>query len=91
MVGDMAQTVIHVTNQSFKIGIELSAPFLIMGLLLYATMGILQRLMPNVQLFLIMMPVEIWGGLTILSLTVAGILTFWLRYFDQALGTFFQV
>ncbi len=90
MPGDMAQTVIHITNQSFAIGIELAAPFLIMGLLLYTALGVLQRLMPSVQLFLIMMPVEIWGGLTMLSLTVASILTLWLRYFDQSVGSFFQ-
>jgi flagellar biosynthetic protein FliR len=90
MAGDMAQTVIHVANKSFVIGIELAAPFLIMGLLLYTALGILQRLMPSVQLFLIILPVEIWGGLMMLSLTVAGILTLWLHYFDQSVGSFFQ-
>ena len=88
--GDMAQTVIRVANQSFIIGIELSAPFLIMGLMLYTAVGVLQRLMPSVQLFMVMMPVEIWGGLMMFSLTIAGILTLWLRYFDQSVGSFFQ-
>jgi flagellar biosynthetic protein FliR len=88
--GDMAQTVIHVANQSFVIGIELAAPFLIMGLLLYVALGILQRLMPSVQLFLMILPVEIWGGLMMLALTIAGILTLWLQYFDQSVGSFFQ-
>jgi flagellar biosynthetic protein FliR len=90
MPGDMAQTVIHVANQSFIVGIELSAPFLITGLLLYAAMGILQRLLPNVQLFLIMMPLEIWGGLLMFSLTIATILTLWLHYVDQSVGALFQ-
>jgi flagellar biosynthesis protein FliR len=90
LVGDMAETVIHITNQSFVVGIELAAPFLIMGLLLYSAMGILQRLMPSVQLFLIILPVEIWGGLMMLSLTFAGILTLWLHYFSQSVSTFFQ-
>jgi len=88
--GDMAQTVINVANKSFVIGIELAAPFLIMGLLLYSALGILQRLMPSVQLFLIVLPVEIWGGIMMLLLTVAGMLTLWLRYFNQSIGTFFQ-
>jgi flagellar biosynthetic protein FliR len=91
LLGDMAQTVIHVANQSFVIGIELAAPFLIMGLLLYTALGVLQRLMPSVQLFLIVLPVEIWGGLMMLSLTFAGILTLWLHYLDQSVGSFFQM
>jgi flagellar biosynthetic protein FliR len=90
MPGDMAQTVMRVANQSFAIGIELAAPFLIMGLLLFSALGILQRLMPSVQLFLIMLPVEIWGGLTLFSLTIAGILTLWMNHFDRFIGTFFQ-
>ncbi len=88
--GDMAQTVIQVANKSFVVGIELAAPFLIMGLLLYTALGILQRLLPSVQLFLIILPVEIWGGLTMLLLTVAGILTLWLHYFNESVGSFFQ-
>lgn len=90
IMGDMAQTIIHVANQSFVVGIELAAPFLIMGLLLYTALGILQRLLPSVQLFLIILPVEIWGGLMMLLLTVAGILTLWLHYFNQSVGSFFQ-
>jgi len=90
MFGDMAYTVINVANKSFVTGIELAAPFLIMGLLLFSALGILQRLLPSIQLFLIVLPVEIWGGLMLLSLTIAGILTLWLQYFDQSIGTFFQ-
>jgi len=90
MPGDMAQTIIYVANHSFVVGIELSAPFLIMGLLLYVGMGLLQRLMPSIQIFMVLMPVQIWGGLIMISLTIAGILTVWLEYFNQSVGSFFQ-
>lgn len=89
MLGDMAQTAMRVASRSFVVGIELAAPFLIMGLLLYAALGILQRLMPSIQLFLIMLPIEIWGGLTMLFLTFAGILTIWVQYVDRSVGSFF--
>ena len=90
MPGDMAQTIIYVVNHSFVVGIELAAPFLIMGLLLYVAMGILQRLLPSIQVFMVTMPVQIWGGLIMLSLTVAGILTMWLAFLNQSLSSFFQ-
>jgi len=82
-VGDIRQV-------GLVVGIELAAPFLIMGLLLFSALGILQRLMPSVQLFLLVLPVEIWGGLMLFSLTIAGILTLWMQYFDQSVGSFFQ-
>ncbi len=90
MLGDMTETIMRVANQTFIMGIELSAPFLIMGLLLYTALGILQRLLPAVQLFMVILPLEIWGGLLMFSLTAAGILTIWLNYFDQSIGSFFQ-
>jgi flagellar biosynthetic protein FliR len=90
MPGDMAETVIHFTNNSFILGIELSAPFLIMGLLLYTALGLMQRMMPSVQLFMLSMPIQIWGGLVMFSLTIAGILTVWMHYFGDTITAFFQ-
>lgn len=90
MAGDMAQTVIHVASQSFTVGIELAAPFLIMSLMFFAALGLLQRLMPMIQLFMLSMPAQLWGGLVMLSLTFVGILTLWLQYVDQSVGSFFQ-
>jgi flagellar biosynthetic protein FliR len=86
--GDMAQTIIHTVNQSFVIGVELSAPFLIMGLLFYTGLGIIQRLLPQVQVFIVSVPMQIWGGLTMFSLTVSLIMTLWMHYFDQTISGF---
>jgi len=89
MPGDMAQTVIDLTNHSFILGIELSAPFMILGLLLYTALGIMQRLMPSVQLFMLSMPIQIWGGLILFSLTLAGIMVLWMKFFDHTIASFF--
>jgi len=89
MPGDMAQSVIQLTNRSFVIGIELSMPFLVIGLLMYMALGIMQKLMPQVQLFLVALPVQIWGGLALTGLTVGAIMTYWLHYFDASIGSFF--
>ena len=90
-LGDMTQTIINMTNKSFQVGIEFAAPFIIVGFLLYSSLGLLQRLMPSIQLFLILLPVEIWGGLMMFSLTVAAIMSLWLQFVQQALVSFFQV
>ena len=88
MPGDMTQVVIQSVNKSFMIGVELAMPFFVIGLLLYIALGILQKLMPQVQLFLVVLPVQIWGGLTLMAITTAGIITIWLRYFDASVGSF---
>lgn len=87
--GDMAQTVIQMTNRSFVLGIELSMPFLVMGLLMFMALGIMQKLMPQVQLFLVSLPVQIWGGLALFGITLASIMTIWLNYFGAFFENFF--
>lgn len=88
MPGDMAQLLIQTVNKSFTMGIELAMPFFVIGLLMYIALGIMQKLLPQVQLFLVVLPVQVWGGLTLMALTTAGIITLWLRYFDATVGGF---
>ncbi|MDP9127099.1 MAG: flagellar biosynthetic protein FliR [Pseudomonadota bacterium] len=89
IISDMTQFIIQTVSHSFVVGVELATPFLVMGLLMYMAIGMMQRLMPQVQLFLVAVPVQIWGGLALLSLTVAGIMTFWLHYCDETVGALF--
>ncbi|MGE4352272.1 MAG: flagellar biosynthetic protein FliR [Bdellovibrionales bacterium] len=87
--GDLVQTFIHLVSQAFQIGVQLASPLIVMGLLLYTSIGIMQRLMSQVQLFLVVIPVQIWGGLFVFSASVAIIFTFWLQYFDDVVGKLF--
>jgi flagellar biosynthetic protein FliR len=89
MPGDMVQVVVKGISRSFETGIALGMPFLVMGLLLNVALGVMQKIMPQVQLFLIVMPVQIWGGLFLLALTMAGILTVWLHFADASVNSFF--
>lgn len=89
VIGDMTQFIIQTLSSSFLVGIELATPFLVLGLLLFISMGLMQKLLPQVQIFLVVAPVQIWGGLTLFSLTVASIITVWLKYCDTTIGSFF--
>jgi len=86
--GDMAQSFTHAVAGSFAAGVELAAPFMVIGLLMFVALGVMQRLMPQVQLFLVILPVQIWGGLLLLAITIGTMMTLWLRYFDQSVGGF---
>lgn len=83
--GDMAQVYTNFVSRSFQVGIELAAPFLIVGLLMFVVLGVIQRMMANVQLFMIVLPIQILGGLAFFAVTAAAILTVWLRYYDEAI------
>ena len=49
-----------------SIGIQLSAPFLVFGLLFNLGLGVLSRLMPQMQVFFVGMPLSILIGFLIL-------------------------
>jgi flagellar biosynthetic protein FliR len=87
--GDTTQVIVQAVSRSFNIGIEMAVPFFIMGLLMFIALGMLQKLMPQVQLFMVALPVQIWGGIALIALTVAGIMNVWLHYFDNSVGQFF--
>lgn len=87
IVGDMLQAYAHLVGQSFTVGVELSSPFIIAGLLMYISLGFMQRLMPQIQLFMVTLPIELLGGMILFAASVGVILTVWLQYAKGVLST----
>jgi flagellar biosynthetic protein FliR len=86
LTGDMAQLIIRTVATAFKIGIQLAAPFLVFGLLFNLGLGVLSRLMPQMQVFFIGMPVTILLGLLLLLLTIGAMMGVFVSYMDGVLG-----
>ncbi|VAV96672.1 Flagellar biosynthesis protein FliR, partial [hydrothermal vent metagenome] len=49
--------------QSFRLGIQISAPLIAFGLIFYLSLGVLSRLMPQVQIFFVAMPLNVLVGI----------------------------
>jgi flagellar biosynthesis protein FliR len=79
--GDMAEMTLGLVANSFALGLQLSAPFLVFGLLIYATLGVLSRLMPQLQIFFLAMPINILTGFVLLMLFIGVIMTTFLDFF----------
>jgi flagellar biosynthesis protein FliR len=86
VVGDMAQLVTRTIATAFKIGIQLSAPFLVFGLLFNLGLGVLSRLMPQMQVFFIGMPLTILLGLLLLLLVIGAMMGMFVGYLEGVLG-----
>jgi flagellar biosynthetic protein FliR len=71
LTGDMAALMTRTVAGAFRVGIQLSAPFLVFGLLFNLGLGLLSRLMPQMQVFFVGMPLSIMLGLLILVLVLA--------------------
>lgn len=69
-------------NDAFGYALRFAMPFFIFGNLVYLGMGILNKLIPQIQVFFLSMPLQILIGLIILSLSISFILTNFLNYFS---------
>jgi flagellar biosynthetic protein FliR len=79
--GDMAEMTLSLVAASFALGLQLAAPFLVFGLLLYAVLGVLSRLMPQLQIFFLAMPLNILTGFVLLMLFIGVMMTAFLDFF----------
>ncbi len=87
-VGDAAELVARVVARSFLIGAQIAAPFIAIGLVFYLGIGLIARLMPQVQIFFIAIPVQIVLGLIVMALTLSAVMLYWLRQFEDGLIVF---
>ena len=86
--GDMAELALTMTAGAFALGLQLAAPFLVFGLIIYATLGVLSRLMPQLQVFFLAMPINILAGFILLMLVIGVMMTKFLDYFAAQMGLF---
>ncbi len=86
--GSMANLMAHMVNESFAIGIKIGAPFLVMTLMLYIGMGVLSRLMPQMQVFMIAMPLQILLSLVMLMMVLSAAFAYWAREFEHGMVFF---
>lgn len=86
--GDMAELTIRLVSASFTLGFQLAAPFLVFGFALYAALGVLARLMPQLQVFFVAMPVNIMFGFVLLALLLGSMMTLFLNFYSSEMGAF---
>ena len=79
--GDVAALATRAFAAAFKIGMQLSAPFLVFGLVFNLGLGVLARLMPQMQVYFVGVPLSILIGFLILALVITAIMGTFIDYF----------
>jgi len=87
-IQDMTQTIIDTVASSFRLGVQISAPFIVFGIIFNAALGVLARLIPQMQVTFITLPAQILVAFALLSLTLGTAVTLYLDYFTKRLQTF---
>ena len=79
--GDVAALATRAFAAAFKIGLQLSAPFLVFGLVFNIGLGVLARLMPQMQVYFVGVPLSIFTGFMILAAVLATMMGTYMDYF----------
>ena len=77
---------VRAASQGFSLAVQISAPFIVFGLLFNLGLGVLARMMPQLQVFFLAVPASILGGMFVL-LAVVGVM---MSVFLESLGTFLR-
>jgi flagellar biosynthetic protein FliR len=78
---DIAALATKAFAAAFKLGLQLSAPFLVFGLVFNIGLGVLARLMPQMQVYFVGVPLSIFAGFLIFALVLAAMMGTFLDYF----------
>jgi flagellar biosynthetic protein FliR len=87
-LGDFANFDARAVSDSFTLAIQMSAPFLVYGLVFTGAMGLLARLMPTLQVFFVAMPAQLLIGLGLLAVTVSSMMIWFLDSYERQIGPF---
>lgn len=84
--GDAAQLALRTAAGAFAIGVQMSLPFLVFGIVFNLGLGVLSRLMPQLQIFFLAMPATIMLGTLVLLATFGAIVGGYVLYLERLLG-----
>jgi len=85
---DMAELSIRLVSGAFALGFQLAAPFLVFSFAFSVGLGVLSRLMPQLQIYMVAMPVNILVGFVLMALILGSLMTLFLNFYTGQMGSF---
>ena len=87
-LGDFSDMIARVTAKTFVLSFQIASPFVAVALIFYLGMGLLARLMPQVQIFFVAMPLNISVGLIVMSLALPAVILWFADRLEETLLPF---
>lgn len=87
-VDDFANHATILISSSFQMAMKIAAPHIVIGLLIYLGAGIIARLMPNIQIFFLLMAPQLLISFFILMISASAIMLWYMEYIKDSLAMF---
>ena len=86
--GDMAELAVRLVSGAFGLGLQLAAPFIVFAFAVNAATGLLARMMPQLQVFFIAMPINVLAGFMLMALLLGTMMTVFLNFYAAQMANF---
>ncbi len=87
-IADFSEMVTRTMADTFVLSFQIAAPFVVVGLIFYLGLGLLGRLMPQMQVFFVAMPLQIMVGLSVLFIALPVTLRWFIGGFEDKMLPF---
>ncbi len=84
--GDLAETAVRAVGASFSLALRLASPFVLVSIIWQLALGLLSRLVPQIQVYFLALPGQVLGGLLLLALLAVPILHAWLSAMQEGMA-----
>lgn len=89
--GSMAELVTKAVSSAFLVGFQIALPFVVISMMIYVGMGVLSRLMPQIQVFILAIPLQILLAMITMGIVLSSIMLFWLSTFESGMVYFLSL
>lgn len=89
-IGDFTQLGLEFMSSAFLMAFKIAAPIVVIGLILYVAAGLISRLMPSMQVFFVLAPLQIIISFFILMLCLSASMMVYMNYFEDKVEYMFQ-
>lgn len=83
-VAPFSDGALKIVANAFNIGVQIATPFIVFGLVFFLGLGILSRLIPQIQVFFIAMPANIYLGFLLFALLLGAMMAWYMNYYEAA-------
>ncbi len=87
-MGDFSDMFARIVGKSFALGFQIASPFVGLGLIFFLSLGLMTRLMPQIQIFFVAMPLQILLGITVLFFALPVAIRWFIASFENTMAPF---
>lgn len=84
-IGSMSETITKLVNTLFRVGVQIALPFIVVITILNIGMGLLGRLMPQMQIFFVAIPVQLTLTFIVFASTISLGLMYWISEYETVI------